>query len=43
MDKKVRKLNIKEKFELWMAINGLEYADFLWLAFGIGVLIWLVL
>lgn len=39
----MKNLNIKEKFELWMVINGLEYVDFLWLAFCVGILIWLVL
>ena len=39
----MKKLNLKEKFELWMAIHGLTYADFLWLAFGLGILIWCII
>lgn len=39
----MKKLTLKERFELWMALYGLTYADFIWLALGIGVLIWLVL
>lgn len=38
-----KKLTLKEEFELWMAINGLEYKDLIWLALGVGVFIWLVL
>ena len=37
--KKVRKLKLRDKFELWMAIHGIWYGDVLWiiaalLAFG---------
>ena len=43
MAKKIHKLSLKEKFDLWLALNGLTYADLLWLAFAVGIMIWLIL